>query len=75
MADPLKTFENEALKLPQKDRAELARVLLLSLDSEDDDIEEVWAAEAERRYEELKSGAVEAVPSEVVFADARALLE
>ena len=71
MADPLKRFEDEALRLPHKDRAELARVLLLSLEAEEDGNEEVWAQEAERRYRELKSGTVEAIPSDRVFAEAR----
>lgn len=40
-------------------------MLLLSLDEpEDQAIEQVWAEEAERRYREVKSGAVEAIPSD-----------
>ena len=76
MADPVKTLEAEALKLAEKDRAELARVLLLSLeDVQDQDTELAWAQEAERRYQELKAGAVSAIPSESVLAEARARLK
>lgn len=76
MADPVKTLEVEALKLADKDRAELARVLLLSLeDAEDHDTELVWAEEAERRYQELKTGAVQAIPSGTVLEEARARLK
>lgn len=66
-------LEDAVLKLSEKDRAELARILLLSLDSAEDDASEVlWAEEAERRYAELESGAVQAIPSEQVFLQARA---
>lgn len=76
MADPVRTLEAEALKLAEKDRAELARVLLLSLeDVEDEDTELAWAEEAERRYQELKAEAVRAIPSERVLAEARARLK
>lgn len=78
MPDAAKTrsVETEALSLPEKDRADLARVLLLSLgDAEEPDVEAAWAEEAERRYEELRSGAVEAISSERVFEEARSRLK
>jgi putative addiction module component (TIGR02574 family) len=69
-------LEQAALQLPTKDRAELARVLLLSLEDLHDGANElVWAEEAERRYAELEAGAVHAIPSEQVFAEARARLK
>ncbi len=75
MADPSKQIETRALRLPQKRRAELAKVLLLSLESEEpEDNEALWAEEAERRYQELKSGAVKAVDSETVLQEARSRL-
>lgn len=75
MTAPLKTLEIEALKLAEKERAELARVLLLSLEeSGDRDVELAWAEEAERRYQELQSGTVSAIPSEKVFEEARSRL-
>lgn len=76
MPDAVKNLEAEALKLSEKDRAELVRVLLLSLeDSEDQGNELMWAEEAERRYQELKAGAVQAIPSEKVFEEARSRLK
>lgn len=76
MADTLEHLEAEALKLTDKERAELARVLLLSLEEPaDQDLEAAWAREAERRYEELKAGSVSSIPSEQVLAEARARLE
>lgn len=69
----VKTVETEALSLPERDRADLARMLLLSLGDEvgEPGAEAAWAEEAERRFEELESGAVEAIPSERVFEEAR----
>jgi hypothetical protein len=75
MADPLRTLEEQALKLGEKDRAELARVLLLSLNGPEEPSDEaVWAEEAERRYRELASGSVEATPTERVLDEARSRL-
>jgi putative addiction module component (TIGR02574 family) len=76
MAEPIKKLEAEALKLTEKDRAELARVLLLSLDAAPEEgIEEAWEEEAERRYQELKSGVVEGISSQKIFAEARTRLK
>jgi putative addiction module component (TIGR02574 family) len=44
--------------------------LIASLD--EDEISRAWADEAERRYEELRSGAVSGIPAEDVFARIRA---
>ena len=80
MAEPLKTLESQALQLPQQERAELARVLLRSLEAvsvdsaPDEETDTWWAEEAERRYQELKSGTSEAIPSDTVLAEARARL-
>lgn len=75
MPDSVRNLQEDALKLSEKQRAELARMLLLSLDEpEDQATEQVWAEEAERRYQELKSGAVEAIPSDEVFSEVRARL-
>lgn len=76
MDQSVQSLEAAVLKLPEKDRAELARVLLLSLGfAEEADHEVVWAEEAERRYEELRAGVVESIPSEQVLAQARSHLK
>jgi len=68
----LEEIQTQALQLERKERAELARQILLSLEPDlDEDTEAVWAEEAERRFLQLKSGEVEAIPSEDVFRDAR----
>lgn len=66
-------LEAEILRLPSHERARLAEVLIASLE-EEDEIARAWAEEAERRYEELRSGEVEAVPAEEVFARIRSRL-
>ena len=45
-------LEAQVLRLARHERARLAQKLIASLD-EDDEIEQAWAEEAERRYEEL----------------------
>ncbi len=59
-------LENEALKLPQHERARLAQRLISSLD-EDIEVEQAWYDEAERRLAELDSGEAVEVPAEEVF--------
>ena len=66
--------EAQALKLPSHERARLAEALIASLD-EEDEIAHAWAEEAERRCEELRSGAVSGVPAEEVFSRMRIRLQ
>lgn len=70
--DP-KEIAAEALELPLTARAELASRLLDSLDDlSEEENDQLWAQEAERRYAEYKAGNIEAVPAEEVFARLRA---
>ncbi len=58
----------EAWALPEEDRADLAGLLIESLESErDEGVDEAWAAEIARRLAELDSG-VEGIPWETVRA-------
>ncbi len=64
-----KELEDAVLKLDRNDRAELANLLLESLDDEDsgenlskEKIERLWAEEAVRRDEELESGKGQEIP-------------
>jgi len=56
-------IESELLRLPAAERARVAQRLIASLD-EDSEVEGAWLAEVHRRDEELKSGAVQAIPVE-----------
>ncbi len=71
-----KRLEREAMSLPLRSRARLAERLIASLDRgrADPDADELWAAEAQRRAEELASGKIEEIPAETVLAKARAAL-
>ena len=57
----------DASELSAKDRADLAGLLIESLEGEPDEgIEAAWAAEIERRVAELEAGTVKSVPWEAV---------
>lgn len=72
--DP-KAVEQEALRLSPEDRAQLAQKLLLSLDAlSEDELENVWLTEANRRARELDRGEVQPIPADEVRRKARALL-
>jgi putative addiction module component (TIGR02574 family) len=72
MSRNLKDIAAEALELPLTARAELASQLLDSLDHiSEEESDQLWAQEAERRYAEYKAGNIEAVPAEEVFARLR----
>ncbi len=71
----MKQIENEALHLSEKERAELAQKLLLSLDTPSQrEIEEDWLVEAQQRARELDEGVVQPIPAEEVRRKALALL-
>jgi len=58
--------------LPLTARAELASQLLDSLDElSEEENDQLWAEEAERRYAAYKAGQIEAMPAEEVFARLR----
>lgn len=76
MALPMRVLESEALQLPHEERARLAKILLLSLESaEEEDVERVWAEEAVERYREIQRGEVTPLSSDEVFREARSLLK
>jgi len=57
----------EAADLSEKDRADLAGLLIESLEGEPDpEVEAAWAAEIERRVAEVGAGTVKTVPWEQV---------
>ena len=64
-----------ALNLPPTARVRLANHLLESLDAPNQSsIDEQWAAEAERRVQEIIAGQVQTIPAETVFHQLRARL-
>lgn len=68
MATELSQLFQEALELKDNERATIAG-LLESLEAPDNpDVVSAWAAEAERRWQEIESGAVKTIPWEEVKA-------
>lgn len=74
------TLEQTLLTLPEADRARLAELLIRSLDNDrGEDVDEAavareWQVVAQRRANELRSGAVESISGEQVAAEVRHLL-
>jgi len=69
------SLEKEVVRLPPEERARLAQLLLSSLDKlSESDLERVWFAEAQRRAEQIDSGAAQLISSEEVAEKARSLL-
>jgi putative addiction module component (TIGR02574 family) len=63
----------EALSLPADARLNLVEKLLSSLNLPvDEEIERLWAAEAERRVSQIETGDAKLVPGEKVFSKIRA---
>jgi putative addiction module component (TIGR02574 family) len=76
MARTVQEIEAEIRKLAVPDRDRLLRDLVADLDgTPDQEIEAAWLAEAQKRYEELRSGTVKAVPADEVIRKARARLK
>jgi len=65
----LQNLANQALALPDDQRAALAATLIGSLDSQiDEDAEESWKEEVAKRVAEIDRGEVELIPWEQVIA-------
>ena len=74
MSQSLPEIEKNALQLSAEDRARLAVRLLSSLEDtteSPEEIEKLWIAEAERRFQELRDGVVQGIPAHDVFAELR----
>jgi putative addiction module component (TIGR02574 family) len=72
MATALTQVFHDALELSDSERATLVGLLIESLEAMEEpdiDLEAAWAAEAERRWQEIESGAVKTIPWEEVRAD------
>jgi putative addiction module component (TIGR02574 family) len=67
MATTVERLAQQALKLPSESRAELADLLVESLDASDlGRIDRLWTAEAKRRRGEVRAGRVKTIPGDQV---------
>jgi putative addiction module component (TIGR02574 family) len=76
MSTDLDQLTADAMKLSLRDRAQLAKRLVSTIDGEvETDTEALWFAEAGRRLEELRSGKVQGIEAESAFRTAREALD
>ena len=67
----MKEIIEEVASLPVEERAVVADSILRSLNAPDFEIDRKWTQVAQRRLAELRSGQVEPIPGEQVFAKVR----
>jgi putative addiction module component (TIGR02574 family) len=68
MSRTVRDLYEQASELPQQERAELAGLLLESLEEPEAGVEEAWAAEIERRMTDYRAGRVKTVSWQEVRA-------
>lgn len=73
MPTPLDTIEAEALKLLPEERVRLADHLLASVSGEQE-VEDAWVVEVERRIAEVEAGRISLVPVRDAILRARQAL-
>ena len=72
MTRPAKEIVNAAIKLAERDRLQIVEEILASLEPDkDDDVDAAWAAEVERRSQEIKQGIVRPIPWATVKTQAK----
>ena len=72
MSALLDEMEKQSRLLTPQEKARLARLLIEDLDSSvDSEVEHVWIAESQRRYQAYLKGEIEAHPGDEVMTRAR----
>jgi putative addiction module component (TIGR02574 family) len=70
MSRDIGQLEDDARRLPRRERARLVRRLIASLDvGEDSDSEQLWLDEAEIRLAAYRRGEIAAIPGEEIFGE------
>jgi len=69
MTPSTETLLRQALGLPANDRAALIEGLIVSLDKPDPAVDALWLKEAESRMAAYRSGELDAVDADQVFAE------
>lgn len=72
MATSFEELEKEVRSLDSRQKAVLAHILIQDLDTTvDENSEQLWIEEAQRRYKEFKEGKIEALSGDEVMRRAR----
>ena len=69
MSASAETLLRQALELPPNERAALVEGLITSLDKPDPELDALWLKEAESRMAAYRSGELDAVDADQVFAE------
>jgi putative addiction module component (TIGR02574 family) len=69
MTEALTRIVAQLDSLSQDERAELARLVLLSLEPEEPGVDEAWDHELARRVARIRNGEATGIPAEQVLAD------
>ncbi len=76
MSTLLDDLERQARALTLREKATLARILIEELaPALDAEVEQLWIAESQRRYDAFLNGELEALPGDEVMARARSRLQ
>ena len=76
MSELLEELKKKTRLLTAQEQATLARILIEGLDASDDsNVEQLWIAESERRYQAYLRGEIEAHPGDEVMTRVRKRLE
>lgn len=69
-------LEKQARLLTPREKATLARILIEELDpSADSQVEQLWIAESQRRYDAYLQGELKSLPGDEVMSRARSRLK
>jgi len=75
MSPATEQLKSTLSSLPEEERAELVHFLIQTLETGfDADIEQAWAAELDRRMDDIDSGREIGIPADVASARARAMI-
>ncbi len=75
MATTVEQLAEQAMNLPAESRAQLADILVESLDADElGRIDRLWVAEARRRRDEVRSGRVETIAGDEALRKVRDLV-
>ena len=76
MSAHFEDLEKQVRLLTPQEKATLARILIEDLDpSADSQVEELWIAESQRRYQAYLKGKIKSIPGNEVMSRARSRLK